>query len=533
MRDEGSIGRSRRALALVATLVAGGLLAVPSAAPAATYEDAALLVSGFDTASPFTSPDPSCDGKEGPEWSLQGGIAPTLKAAGLKVFTAPVQQAGEALPAPCSGTGEPTPPSSTTINSNGETDVNGAALAGLIGFLRDSYGVRRLQIVGHSDGGLWSRSAITQDDAYAGVDVLSLTTLGTPHTGSLVADLAIQLDGGKCNFSNSIEQLICSGVVEVAQLMLKDLGKVATTELTNGFLTPWNKQQRIGSCPVTGIAGNHVTFYLPALGYYTPNDGAVGVGSALGQKALALDGSTIPAPGIPNFHQGGTYDVVHSDTLSFISARSLLNTQAISDKVRDTVVANASGTVACNTGAGETDPGTVRLGLPLYRFQAPNRRGLLPRPDDGDYVAALGGVGIRCGADELIPTAHRGDRRIHLFGSHDCDKRLRVTAREAGVGVAGASGKARRRGEALLLDRARRNSVRIRVEGRKARIRVRGAKVRGLRAVAWSGGKRHRLDLDRRGRTALPRGSKRTWLRIRARTKPGWAVSTAQATLPG
>jgi len=510
-------------------LAIGGMLAIPASAPAATYPDAVLLVSGFDTASPFTTPDPSCDGKEGPEWEPAGGIAKTLKPAGLNVFTAPVRQTGGSLPPPCSGAGELLPPDSAVIDSNGETDANGMALANLIAFLHDSYGVDRLQIVGHSDGGLWSRSAITQDAAYAGLDIVSLTTLGTPHTGSMVADLAIQLNGGKCDFSNEIEQFICDGVVDVAELMLEDLGQVGTAELTNGFLTGWNPKQRIGSCPVTGIGGNHVGFGIPLLRYYTPSDGAVGIASALGESALDFDGSTIPAPGIPNFHQGGTYDVVHGDSLSFIFAQNLLNTQAISNEVRDTVIANATGATPCNVGAGEREPDTTRLGLPLYRLDPPNRRGRLPRPDDGEYVAAQDGVEVKCGQAPLDPSLHPGSDRIRLFETFDCDQHLRVA--QGGSKAATARAKARRRGMALLLDRAERNSVVLEVDGADARIAVRGAKVRKLRVTAWANGERERLALDGDGNATLPDADTRTWLRIRARTKPGWAVATSTTAL--
>jgi triacylglycerol lipase len=530
VRAEGSNRRGRRRWLVIATLALGGILAMPASAAAATYPDAVLLVSGFNTATPFTTPDPTCDGKEGPEWDPVGGIAKTLKPAGLDVFTAPVRQTGEPLLPPCFGAGELVPPDTAVINSNGETDANGKALANLIGFLRDAYGVERLQIVGHSDGGLWSRSAITQDGAYTGVEVRSLTTLGTPHTGSLVADLAIQLNGGQCDFSNEIEQLICDGVVDVAQLMLKDLGQVATSELTNGFLTGWNPKQRIGSCPVTGIAGDAVGVNFPGLEYYTPNDGAVGLASALGEASKNIDGSPIPAPGIPGFRQGGTYDVVHGEVVSFISAQNLLNTQAISDEVRDTVIANATNTTPCNVGAGEREPGATRLGLPLYRLDASNRQGRLPRPDDGEYVAAQRGVRVSCGRDtSLEPTVYRGDRRIQLFETFDCDKHLRVT--RSGGNETTARGKASRGGGAVLLDHAERNRVILEVDGAEVRIKVRGAKTRNLRVTAWAGGRRQRLTLDRKGRATLPDAENRTWLRIRARTKPGWAASTAATTI--
>jgi pimeloyl-ACP methyl ester carboxylesterase len=426
-----------------------------------------------------------------------------------------VRQTGEPLLAPCTGPGEAAPPDTAVINSNGELDANGLAVANLIGFMRDAYGVEKLHLVGHSDGGLWSRSAITQDSGYAGLEVLSLTTLGTPHIGSLVADLAINLDGGKCDFSNEIEQLICESVVEVADLMLEDLGKVATTELTNGFLTGWNPKQRIGSCPVTGIAGNHVGFTIPVLGYYTPSDGAVGVSSALGQRAVAIDGNTIPAPGIPNFKQGGTYDVVHGLGLDFLDTANLLNTQAVSNEVRDTVLAARTNTTACNTGAGEAEPGETALGLPLHRFVPPNRRGRLPRPDSGEFLAAKRGVAVRCGGTELDATALRGDPRLALFETSGCNKRPRV----------------RRRARAVLIDHAERNDVMVTIAGTELQIDVQGSRVRQLRAVIWSGGRRERLDLDGDGSATLPEGDERTWLRIRAKPKPGATVASGTTLL--
>ena len=504
----------RRTIVAVA-VCAGGAFALPASASAATYPEAVLLVSGFDTASPYTTPDPSCNGKEGPEWSLPDGIATTLKGAGLNVFTAPVQQAKEPLPPQCAGPGELLPPSTTVINSNGEVDDNGKALASLIGFMRAEYGVQKLHLVGYSDGGLWSRSAITQDSAYEGVEVLSLTTLGTPHTGSLVADLAIQLNGGKCDFSG-YEQLICDAVISAVQVMVTELGKVATAELTNGFLTPWNRQQQIGSCPVAGIAGDAVGFNIPLLQYYTPSDGAVGLGSALGEKTLAIDGSTIPAPGIPNFIQGGTYDVVHTPSLSFYSAHNLLNTAAISSEVTTRVQSAASNTMPCNV-AGEAapDPAPTEVGVPLYRLNPANRRGLLPRPDDGELVAAKPGVKLKCGGAAIDSVIFRGNDGISVFETSGCEKRMRV------------KGKRRR----ALLMAAARSSATLTVHGDEAQVELGGPKVRRLRVIAFGGGERQRLALDEDGTATLP-DSELRWVRIRAVTKPGGVIATGSALLP-
>ena len=186
-------GPARLAAVSLSTLVAAVVLMPGAAQASPSYPEAVLLVSGFETETPFTSASPSCDGKEGSEWNPQDppasppvGIAHALNQAGYNVFTAPVSKGGTTAPITppmvCAGKGEPVPQENmdVVIDSNGDTAANGAALANLIAFLRDSYGVTDLHLLGHSDGGLWSRAGITQDSAYRGVTIHSFTTLGTP-----------------------------------------------------------------------------------------------------------------------------------------------------------------------------------------------------------------------------------------------------------------------------------------------------------------------------------------------------------------
>ena len=161
-------------------------LAVPATALASS---AVVLVSGFDTATPFTVPLPSCAAQAGPTWGATTGTAASLRAAGEQVFTAPVANAGGSPGLPCTGPGGAVPPAADVIDSNGDVNANGAALTRFLQFLSTNYGVTSVDLVGHSDGGLWSRSAITQMRAAdAGPNLQSLTTLGTPHRGSTVAD---------------------------------------------------------------------------------------------------------------------------------------------------------------------------------------------------------------------------------------------------------------------------------------------------------------------------------------------------------
>jgi hypothetical protein len=146
-----------------AALVAIAALAAPAATRGAPPPGSAVvLVSGFNTTTPFTSSDPSCAGREGATWSAPTGPAAALKRAGYTVFTAPAARAGGSPGAPCAG-GGPAPPASATIDSNnGGLDANGRALLRFLAFLRSGYGLTRVQLVGHSDGGMWSRAAITQ-----------------------------------------------------------------------------------------------------------------------------------------------------------------------------------------------------------------------------------------------------------------------------------------------------------------------------------------------------------------------------------
>src|SRR3954471_20856979 len=219
------------------------VLALAFAAAPASASNAVVLVSGFTTSTPFTTSDPSCLGKEGTTWSPN--VAPTLKKAGLTVFTAP-EADGKNAPAPCVGSGQATPPSTATIDTGGDATSNGKALAAFLAFLRDDYGVTTVQLVGHSDGGIWSRSAITQSSAYVnGLTVQSLTTLGTPHTGSYAADVYEAANGATCDFSNEIEKVLCDGIEDILDVLADELGPTALQELTYSYMATWNPQQSI------------------------------------------------------------------------------------------------------------------------------------------------------------------------------------------------------------------------------------------------------------------------------------------------
>ncbi|MQA75500.1 MAG: hypothetical protein GEU88_14360 [Solirubrobacterales bacterium] len=468
----------RRARILV---VGCGIAAVAlAAAPAAHGEPAVVLVSGFDTSTPFSTPDPSCAGQEGLTWSNPDGPAAALRAAGFSVFTAPVARGGALPPSPCLGPGQPAPPNDATIDSNGELDANGRALDTLLGFLRTEYGVDSVQLVAHSDGGLWSRSAITQGpgSATALPTVQSLTTLGTPHTGSFGADLAETLQDGQCHEANRIEQVICEAVLDILKDVFGSLGEATIKELSHPFLAAWNPRQEIG-CPVTVIGGTAVDIPLvPSLfDYYNPSDGIVGEASALAERSTSIALQPIPAPGFQAIGRQ-TFPVVHSGVLSFITPNTLLNQADIS---ADVVAAVRAGTSrpSCSawaeTASAEAAPIRTRVG---FRSIDVPRDGWLPRPRRGDALLLTRGTSLRCRGATVTSVPVLGSRRLSVAMPR-CRTRLRAVGR----------------GRVLDLRASPRRGLVIRRGARSIDVRTTGPKLRRVRARVLLRGRWHRLPL--------------------------------------
>ena len=349
-----------------------------------------MLVSGFTTSTPFSTPDPSCAGNEGDTWSIS--VAPALKAAGYPVFTAPEgpNSDGNApgnAPSPCVGPGQQAPPPDVTVNTGGDVDENGQFLGQFLAFLNQDYGVTDVQLVGHSDGGIWSRSAINQSANYPGVTITSLTTLGTPHEGSFVADLARghRRPGLPVGRKRDPQVPVRRRAGDREHHLLV-LGPTALNELTSSFTSTWNAKQSIGSCPVTTVAGTYVSapyvgFLLPQ--YYNPSDTVVGQSSALATPSNLIDFSPVTPPNIPNLINGGTFPVVHSPSLSFITPANLLDTPSITAVVQNAVAAGGGTATPCSAGPAAGTPPLLARG----RAAAPGRRPPA-RPADGDRAAA-------------------------------------------------------------------------------------------------------------------------------------------------
>jgi triacylglycerol lipase len=457
--------RGRRFLARLSVLVA--LLALP---PTALAAPAVVLISGFDTTTPFTTPAASCAAVAGPTWGASTGPAASLRAAGEAVFTAPVATGG--LPGqPCTGPGGAVPPPQDVIDSNGDVNANGAALMGFLQFLATRYGVTSVSLVGHSDGGLWSRAAITQlRAANAGPIVQSLTTLGTPHTGSFGADLAELVVNGRCQASNPTEQAVCRAVLSIIKRLLNGLGPTTIRQLSSSFLAGWNAKQTIG-CPVAVGAGTFVSvpyirFLLPR--YYNPSDGIVGQASALGQASTSLDGTEIPGPGIAHLISLGRFPVVHSSILTFLGTNNtLINYAPIGASVVRAVQAGAAEPPCSVPRLGATrsrpHPATVRLKRLFMAFDVAGRQGLVRRASAAQVAFLLRGASISCRGRSL--------RSVPLLGS----RRVRIA-------VVSCAGPARIHGRVLLLRRdPRQRTLVLTRRGRRLDARVRGPALSGVR----------------------------------------------------
>jgi hypothetical protein len=278
-------------------------------------------------------------------------------------------------------------------------DTNGAALNRFLAFLHRAYHVNAVTLIGHSDGGLWSRSAISTHRSSP--TIVGLVTLGTPYTGSPAADLGGLVSTLNCSSSAPacpIAQGLVSGILD-------KIGRPAVTELSSAFLRTWNPHPRLTGCRVTAIQGTAISppalpAPQPALsGFYVPTDGLVGRSSGADQAARALDGSAIPSAPIARLVLGGAFPVYHTPE---IGNPSELNYPPINAAI---VRALRQPSSPCS-GGRQLQPSRLTVRLVTVRQ---TRGGSLGATAQGDLVFAPSGPAISCGsssftASPLLPT---------------------------------------------------------------------------------------------------------------------------------
>ncbi len=309
--------------------------------------NAVVLVSGFMSQTPFTTPGNVCSASgmsSGGTWSV---MQSALATAGYPVFTVPettYDYSNPSSPTPVAITpssmglgtcGATQLPASMTLDTAGDFDLNSNILANVLEYINTNYGITRVWLVGHSDGGLWAWGAMDYASFMTGVTVDSITTIDTPYTGSFLANLAQDQTTG-CSILNPS----CDALEAILNYLSSSLAQgVALDEMTSSYMVGWNSRMAnvAGTTPFYAASAIGIndpdTFDLLSSGtgtqpFYNPNDVAVGIAS---QQAQGLvENGTIASlacfPTIPGLHTE-----VPSDLISTGQDIDLINTFPGSD----------------------------------------------------------------------------------------------------------------------------------------------------------------------------------------------------------
>lgn len=286
-----SRGTARAIVLALGVLLSGAGCSLGKIGPSPGDGRVVVLVSGGGATSPFTTPTSACTNAKGfAAGSTDSALREALLAAGHRVYTAPAQVG----PGPiASATGEwgfsgcpAALPESMTVNSMGPIDDAGASLAAFFEYLQTTYGVTRIDVVAHSMGGLYSRSAIRRlKDARSPLRFRSLTTIGTPWEGSFAADYAT----GALAFSACGGDAVCEASMTEFKTVWLPNSTGTGTQGTRAYLAGpdgWNEKQGrvLEGIPVTLIGGSYLA--TPKGGAAAdpavwPNDNLVALSSAL------------------------------------------------------------------------------------------------------------------------------------------------------------------------------------------------------------------------------------------------------------
>ena len=479
------------AAVLLATLTPTVVGTASAAAHRQSPKRAIVLVSGLSSTTPFSTPARACAGKEGTSWGISGGIAPALRRAGFKVFTVPVRKGSSSPPAPC---GKPVPGASTWLNSTGDDDANGAALNRFLAFLHRAYRIDVVTLVGHSDGGVWSRSAIATHTGAPAIQ--GLVALGSPFIGSPVADLGTTVANASCTGAGPV----CPPVQRLVQGIVKELGGIAVDELSSAYLETWNPKQKLARCRVTTIQGTAVNPSAlpppqPAIsGYYFPSDGLVGKSSATDQPARALDGSRIPAAPVGRLVDGGSFPTHHIPQLG--------NPSELNDPGTNAAIIRALSRPTATCAGGRTRK-SARLAVRLVQVRAVGpRAGSLGATSNGDVMLSLGSATATCGSASLTASPLLPVKLVKTY-------------------VTGRCGALNSSGTAVLLHWTA-STANLSLSGRTLTVALRGPKIGALAIQVLRRGKWVPVTL-RRGRGTVPAGNL-VQLRLTGRTPAGITV---------
>jgi triacylglycerol lipase len=315
-------------------------------------------------------------------------------------------------------------PASMTINSRGDIYADAAALASFIAYLHTQYGVRTIRIVAHSYGGLWTRGAMRlAPSTFPGVTVQSITTLGTPHLGSFMADIAEGIDPSFCGQDNTCK------VLAYLVIAAKDATfEPALSQVTAVSMAQWNPGQgaSLDGIPVSAIAGDAVS--LPGITnpYVSPNDVLVGLRSA---QAAGLEGPGV----IPQLSCFAPFPDVHSLTFLpfFPNVRyALLNDPAIATDVAQTLAGTPAPNPCPSSAAAVTSTPDVTESLRMGSALGTR----LPRhPSADDVIVLRTGTTVTCRGRALPSIPLLYSTRLRIIPRPSCGGVVHVRHASGGV----------------------------------------------------------------------------------------------------
>jgi triacylglycerol lipase len=227
---------------------------------------AVVLVSGGASVTPFTTPSQACSSDQG---FLSAGNTWTalrdhLLAAGWPVYTAPAMDDWGPVAEPAADSFGPFTdapqvlPDTMTIMSSGDIDNSGEKLHRFLRYVAAEYAITEIDLVGHSNGGLYARSAIRLARLTdAPFRVRSLITLGTPHRGSVPGRMTI----GELTAADTMGDTFSEKIFELWPQYAAKFDKGLNVQDTEHYLDGWNAAQgpALDGIPVTLLAGGYFT----------------------------------------------------------------------------------------------------------------------------------------------------------------------------------------------------------------------------------------------------------------------------------
>lgn len=252
---------------IIVPIVGLALLLTGCSTPQAIENRAVVIVSGGGAVTPFTTPTEAC------ATGMAAGNTDTalreyLLAKGKQVYTAPAMDdwgvVVEPDPSSFGAFGDcPTVlPEQMTIMSGGDINAGGEHLARFLTYLQEKFNVTDVDLIGHSNGGLFSRAAIrilTQTNS--SLNFRSLTMMGTPNEGSFPTAYA----AGEIGIDKCVNDPFCTEFNTMWLAYAGQADKGINNENTFKFLDGvnstdgWNEAQAgfLDDIPVTMLAGTN------------------------------------------------------------------------------------------------------------------------------------------------------------------------------------------------------------------------------------------------------------------------------------